>query len=68
MTQNALTVMRFIFAWGWRFLTGFTFPGTNVTPGAVLFFGFFVYISLVFIRRILSVTPSDSSKSSGKKG
>lgn len=64
MTQNAIQVLRFMFAWGWRFLTGFTFPGTNVTPGAVLFFGFFVYVTLLFIRRVLNV---DSSSRSSKK-
>lgn len=61
MTQNALQVLRYILAWGWRFLTGFYIPGTNVTPGALLFFVFLVVVLSKFIKRLFNVSESKSS-------
>ena len=61
MTQNAIQILTFIFAWGWRFLTGFYIPGTNVTPGAVLFFIFLAYISLKLISRLTNDSPTPFS-------
>lgn len=60
MTQNALTVLQFLAAWGWRFFTGFYIPGTNVTPGAILFFILFVHVALKFIKRVTDVSSSGS--------
>lgn len=68
MTQNALDVLTFIFAWGWRFLTGIRIPGTNVTPGAVLFFILLVDLSINFARRLSGVTPTSSPKERKSKG
>lgn len=62
MTQNALQTITFILAWGWRFLTGYYIPGTNVTPGAVLFFIVFVKVALSFIKRLSDVSSSGSGK------
>lgn len=65
MTQNALTVLQFLAAWGWRFLTGFYIPGTNVTPGAMLFFILFVSVVVNFIRRVIDVSKMPEKKSKG---
>lgn len=63
MTVNALDSITFILAWGWRFLTGVYIPGTNVTPGAVLFFVAFVKVVISFIKRLSDVSSSGSGKS-----
>ena len=62
MTQNALTVLQYLMAWGWRFMTGYYIPGTNVTPGACLLFIFFVTFVIKFARRLFNVNQSSSSK------
>lgn len=56
MTQNAIDVLTFILAWGWRFLTGYYIPGTNVTPGAMLFFILLASLVINFFRRLFNVT------------
>ena len=61
MTQNALQVLRYILAWGWRFMTGWYIPGTNVTPGALLFFVFLVVVLTKFVKRLFNVSESKSS-------
>lgn len=66
MTQNALTVLRFILAWGWRFFTGFYIPGTNVTPGALLLFIFLITVVLGWVKGLFNAQVS--SKSSNDKG
>ena len=63
MTVNALNTLKFILAWGWRFLTGFYIPGTNVTPAAVLLFVFFVTFVLKFARRLFNVSGSSPKAS-----
>lgn len=60
MTQNALQTLTFILAWGWRFMTGYYIPGTNVTPGAVLFLIVFVKVVLSFIKRLSDVSGSST--------
>lgn len=62
MTQNALTVLQFLAAWGWRFFTGYYIPGTNVTPGAILFFVLFVHVVINFIRRVTDVSKMPDKK------
>ena len=61
MTQNAINVLTYIMAWGWRFLTGYYIPGTNVTPGALLLLMFLIVIVTRFIKRSINV-PSGSTK------
>ena len=63
MTGNAITVLRFILAWGWRFLTGYYIPGTNVTPGAMLFMVLLASFVINFFRRIFSVETSNTHSS-----
>ena len=58
MTQNALMTLRFIMAWGWRFLTGVYIPGTNVTPGALFLLSFTIYVVLKFVSRLSNVSPT----------
>lgn len=66
MTGNAITVLKFILAWGWRFLTGYYIPGTNVTPGAFLFMLIFTSFVINFFRRLFNVAES-GTKSTHKK-
>lgn len=63
MTQNALTVLRFILAWGWRFFTGYYIPGTNVTPGALLFFIFLIVVLTKWLKGLFNANTSHSSSS-----
>lgn len=63
MTYNALQVLKFILGWGWRFMTGFYIPGTNVTPGACILFIFLVTLLFGWLRGIFNA-HSDSSKNS----
>lgn len=65
MTVNALDTIRFILAWGWRFFTGYYIPGTNVTPGAILFFIVFVKVTISFIKRLSDVSSSGSKREEG---
>ena len=58
MTQQAVETLRWILAWGWRFMTGYYIPGTNVTPGAIMFFILFVNVAIRFIRSISDVSSS----------
>lgn len=52
MTQNAFTIISFWFTQGWRFLTSFYIPGTNVTPAGMLFFLLFIRLAISFVRRL----------------
>lgn len=61
MTQNALTVLRFILAWGWRFFTGIYIPGTNVTPGALLLFVFLITVLSKWLKGLFNANTSNSS-------
>lgn len=64
MTENLFTLFKFIFAWGWRFMTGFYIPGTNVTFGAFTLFVMFLFIVKKFIVRVFNDNgASDDSKS-----
>lgn len=67
MTNNGFTVLQFLLAWGWRFLTGYYIPGTNVTPAAFLLFCWFVYLVKTLLVRFFNVQgfQSDKSKESG---
>ena len=67
MTQNALTVLRFILAWGWRFFTGFHIPGTNVTPAALLLFIFLITILIGWLRGLFNAQIKGGSKSSSRE-
>lgn len=64
MTNDAFQVLRFILGWGWRFFTGYKIPGTNVTPGAIIFLILFVTVALRFIRSLTDVSSSGSNKKS----
>lgn len=65
MTHDAFQVLRFIFGWGYRFLTGFKIPGTNITPAALLFLILFVSVAIRFIRSLTDVKSTVSDKKSG---
>lgn len=68
MTQNALQVLRYFMAWGWRFLTGFHIPGTNVTPGGLLLFVFLLSFLIGWLRSLFNAQHiSGSYNSSSKK-
>lgn len=69
MTSNALEILRFIFAWGWRFFTGFYIPGTNVTPGGLLLFIFLLNILIGWLRSLFNaqLVSGSSPKASKSK-
>lgn len=69
MTSNALEILRFFFAWGWRFFTGFYIPGTNVTPGGLLLFVFLLSILIGWLRSLFNaqLTSGSSPKPSKSK-
>lgn len=61
MTYNALQVLKFILGWGWRFMTGFYIPGTNVTPGAAILFIILVTLLFNWLRGIFNAKSSSNS-------
>ena len=67
MTQNALTVLRFILAWGWRFFTGYHIPGTNVTPGGLLLFAFLLSFLLGWLRSLFNAQIVHEGKGLGNE-
>ena len=68
MTQDFVTCLTWIFHAAWRILTGFYFPGTNITPAAMLLFGALTFIVFEWLSMMLNTqAPSSEDKVKGKK-
>lgn len=65
MNSDFVKAITWILAAGWRLMTGFYIPGTNVTIGSMFLFGAAAYIGIRFIIRILEFNPSADNKESG---
>lgn len=63
MTNDFITALQWIFHAGYSLLTSFYFPGTNVTPLAMILFGAATGIIFKFLSRLLEFSPSASNSS-----
>lgn len=67
MTQNALQVLSYILAWGWRFMTGWYIPGTNVTPGGLLLFIFLLSFLVSWLKTLFNAQITHEGKGLGNE-
>lgn len=61
MTDDALLVVECLFNVIWQLFTSWYIPGTNVTPAAFFLFLGVASLSLRFLYRLVSITPSGVS-------
>lgn len=55
VTNDFLSGLRFIFSMGWKLITAFCIPGTNVTPAALMLFVSVSFISLKFLTQLFGI-------------
>lgn len=58
MTEDAFTILRYLFTSVWSLFTSFYIPGTNVTPAGFMFLALFVALVLRFLKRIFNLHKS----------
>lgn len=62
MTADALKVLQLIFTTVWSFFNGWYIPGTNTTPAQFFLFLTAAFITIRFIKRLVTVDVSGNSK------
>lgn len=58
MTEDAFTIIRYIFLAVWSLFNSIYIPGTNVTPAGFLFLSLVLALVIRFVKRIFNIHKS----------